>query len=156
MVISIVIVLVVLGGFYLMLGGQKEVVEEVPIVDEEVAEEIEELPEEIPETAPSTHTVEITSSGFSPKNLEIKQGDTVVFVNKDDSTQWPASDVHPTHKSYPGSGISKCGTSEEQNIFDACKGLEQDESYSFTFNEEGSWNYHNHFSPGLKGTIVVS
>ena len=100
--------------------------------------------------------IEITSSGFNPKNLEINVGNSVKFVNKDSENHWPASAIHPTHTVYPGSNINKCGTGEESLIFDACKGLSQGESYSFTFNEKGSWGYHDHLSPSLRGTIVVN
>ena len=63
--------------------------------------------------------------------------------------------MHPTHTAYPGSGIEKCGTDEEEGIFDACKGLEEGESFSFVFNEAGSWNYHNHLSPGQFAKVIV-
>ena len=99
--------------------------------------------------------VEITSSGFSPKTLEINQGDKVNFVNKDSQVHWPATAVHPSHTVYPGSDIKKCNSAEQSNIFDACKGLGQGESFSFTFNEKGSWSYHDHLT-GFKGTIVVN
>ncbi|MEM3074850.1 MAG: hypothetical protein QW727_02830 [Candidatus Pacearchaeota archaeon] len=101
------------------------------------------------------HTIEITSEGFSPSILIIKVGETVNFVNKMSSPSWPASDIHPTHTIYPGSDIKKCGTSEEIKLFDACKGILRDEIYSFTFNEKGSWNYHDHLNPRLKGKIIV-
>lgn len=114
------------------------------------------LPSPTAGTGAQTHTVEITSSGFSPKTLEIKQGDTVVFLNKDTNPHWPASAMHPTHTVYPGSGISKCGTSEQSMIFDACEEINQGESFTFTFNEIGSWNYHDHLNPGaFFGTIKV-
>ncbi len=101
----------------------------------------------IPET--KENTVEITSAGFNPSTVTIKAGDKVTFTNKDTSTHWPASAVHPTHTDYPETG--GCIGSK----FDACKGLAQGESWSFTFNEKGSWNYHDHLNPSLKGTIVV-
>ena len=41
------------------------------------------------------------------------------------------------------------------SIFDTCKGLKKGESYEFTFNEIGSWKYHNHLNPGQQGTVVV-
>ncbi len=104
---------------------------------------------------PASYKVTITSSGFSPSTLSIKQGDTIIFTNKQSSLSWPASAVHPTHTVYPGSDIDKCGTAEEQNNFDACSGLNLDETYTFTFNEKGSWGYHDHLNPGLRGTIVV-
>lgn len=107
-------------------------------------------------TGPQEYTIEITSSGFSPKTLDIKKGDTVTFINKGSSNSWPASVIHPTHLAYPGSDINKCGTEEEVNIFDACRELGNGETYSFTFNEIGSWSYHNHLNPSKTGTIIVS
>lgn len=102
-----------------------------------------------------TPTVEITSKGFSPKTLTISQGDTVKFINKDIEKHWPASDVHPTHTKYPGSGIDKCDTLDEYYIFDACRGFAQGEEFSFPFDEIGTWKYHDHLNPEIKGTIIV-
>lgn len=118
----------------------------VPITMEE-----EVVVEEIPEG----NVVVITSAGFEPKTLSIKKSKIVTWINKDTRKHWPASDIHPTHTVYPGSGIVKCGTPEAENIFDACKGLEQGESYSFKFDEVGFWDYHDHLRPSLKGTIIV-
>ncbi len=106
-------------------------------------------------TLPKENTVEIILSGFNPETLIVKQGTTVTFVNKDSKDHWPASAVHPTHQLYPGSDISKCGTSEKNMIFDACRGLKSGESWQFTFNEKGSWKYHDHLTPSLRGTIIV-
>jgi len=101
------------------------------------------------------NTILITSTGFDPETLSVGVGSAVTFVNKDTSSHWPASVVHPTHTAYPGSGISKCGTPEESNIFDACRELGQEETFIFIFNEEGSWNYHDHLRPGRTGKIIV-
>lgn len=104
---------------------------------------------------PKTSTVEITADGFTPATLSISQGDTVTFINKDIEKHWPASNIHPTHTKYPGSGIDKCGTLDEYYIFDACHGLEEGEQYSFPFDEIGTWKYHDHLNPEIKGTIIV-
>lgn len=127
-----------------------------------VAEEQEQIPEqqqplenppleEEPalEEESEDYTIEITSIGFNPKSLSIDAGDRVTFVNKDSKPHWPASDVHPTHTVYPESG--GCIGSK----FDACKGLGEGESYSFRFNEKGSWDYHDHLRPSSGGTISV-
>lgn len=98
---------------------------------------------------PPDNTIKITSSGFEPKTLSVKAGTTVTFVNEDSNEHWPASAVHPTHAAYPESG--GCIGSK----FDACKGLAQGESFSFTFNEKGSWKYHDHLRTSSTGTIVV-
>ena len=100
-------------------------------------------------TNSGAHIVEITSSGFSPSTLTINSGDTVTFTNKDTAEHWPASAVHPTHVAYPESG--GCIGSK----FDACKNLAAGESWSFTFNQVGTWKYHDHLNPGTTGTIVV-
>lgn len=104
---------------------------------------------------PDEYTVEITENGFSPSSLTIFRGDRVKFVNIGSSPSWPASAVHPTHKVYPGSNIEKCGTVEENLIFDACEGLAPGEDYTFEFNEIGTWSYHDHLHANLRGTIVV-
>ena len=102
------------------------------------------------------NVVEISEAGFFPQTIEINQGESVIFVNTENEKHWPATNVHPTHKGYPGSDISKCGSEEENAIFDSCKGLQQEESYTFIFNEEGTWGYHDHLNPGLTGNIVVN
>ncbi|MBI2451893.1 hypothetical protein HYV50_02320 [Candidatus Pacearchaeota archaeon] len=99
--------------------------------------------------------IQITSSGFSPGTLEIKQGETVTFINKDSARHWPATNVHPSHRIYPGSDREKCGTAEQSRIFDACRGLSREESYQFTFTEIGAWGYHDHLNPSFTGTIVI-
>ncbi|MDP3934756.1 MAG: hypothetical protein Q8Q46_00815, partial [Candidatus Giovannonibacteria bacterium] len=68
-------------------------------------------------------------------------GGKVTWVNKSQSQIWPASNPHPIHTDYPG--------------FDASRGLANGESYSFTFDKVGSWNYHNHLNPGMKGEVKV-
>ncbi len=99
--------------------------------------------------ATTENTIEITASGFAPNTLTVSAGTIVTFINKDSQQHWPASAVHPTHSAYPESG--GCIGSK----FDACKPLAQGESFSFTFNEKGTWKYHDHLNPAMTGTIIV-
>lgn len=103
------------------------------------------------------HTITITAEGFSPSNLTINEGDTVIWANEDKAEHWPASAMHPTHTAYPGSNIEKCGTQEEINIFDACMGLDQGQRWAFRFSEKGEWAYHDHLNPRAPffGTVIV-
>ncbi|MEK6934039.1 MAG: hypothetical protein AABW75_04130 [Nanoarchaeota archaeon] len=116
---------------------------------------------------PKEYTIEITSSGFSPNNLEIKQGDSVTWINKDSKEHWPASASHPTHTVYTGGNYNEAGSymgsqackSEsiaKTGAFDPCKGLGKEENWSFVFNEKGSWSYHDHLVSGRFGKIIVS
>ncbi|MEK9184849.1 MAG: hypothetical protein AAB866_01640 [Patescibacteria group bacterium] len=117
----------------------------------EVSEESEITTEQETTTTPRTYTIEILSSGFSPSTLTINSGDVVTWTNRDSySSHWPASAIHPAHSVYPETG--GCIGSK----FDACQGLSNGETYSFTFNEKGTWKYHDHLNPSETGTIIVS
>ncbi|MFH0806375.1 MAG: hypothetical protein V1885_01475 [Candidatus Brennerbacteria bacterium] len=101
------------------------------------------------------HTVRITANGFEPASLIIKKGDIVTWVNESGRNVWPASAMHPTHKVYPGSDISKCGSAEAANIFDSCQGISTGGSWSFIFNEVGTWKYHDHLRATVFGSVAV-
>ena len=132
---------------------QNENTEEEINNEEEAIQEEDEI--EIPTNEIKEVTIEMSSSGFSPNSIEIEVGTKVNFLNVGTRNIWPASDHHPTHTVYPDSGITKCGTSEEENIFDSCKGISPGETYSFVFNEIGTWDYHDHLRSSLSGTIIV-
>jgi plastocyanin len=86
-------------------------------------------------------TVRMTANGFSPRVLTVRKGQTVEFVNDSGTDYWPASDPHPTHTDYPA--------------FVAPNTVLPGSSWSFTFDRVGRFGYHNHLSPGTRGTIVV-
>lgn len=89
---------------------------------------------------PLTATVEYTGSGFAPQNVTIRLGGTVTWVNKTGSL-WVASNPHPSHTDLPG---LSSGT------------IPMNGTYAFTFNQAGTWGYHNHLSAGFGGTVTVS
>ncbi|MAG47110.1 hypothetical protein CL617_00770 [archaeon] len=93
--------------------------------------------------------IEFSDGKYKPSTLTIKKGETVIFLNNDISSTWPASNIHPTHGQYPEEG--GCIGSN----FDACKPLKTGENYSFTFTEVGSWKFHDHVKPSAKGSIIV-
>ncbi|MBI2141023.1 hypothetical protein HYU16_01225 [Candidatus Woesearchaeota archaeon] len=131
-----------------------EAVETQPPVASPVPEQPTEPQEQQqPSAAAGVRTVLITATGFNPQTLTIKAGETVLFLNQDTAQHWPASAVHPTHVVYPEPG--GCIGSK----FDSCKGLATGEPFMFTFNEKGSWKYHDHLNccsdPAFFGTIVV-
>lgn len=88
------------------------------------------------------HTVSLRSEGFYPAELTIRQGDRVRFISQvGRNFFWPASDIHPTHKTYPA--------------FDPQQPLARDEAWTFQFTEPGRWTYHDHLSPSSVGVISV-
>jgi len=85
--------------------------------------------------------VQITSLGFSPKEITVAAGTTVKFTNSDTRIHTVASTPHPIHTDLPGFESSSLAPSE---------------SYSFTFAKIGDWGYHDHLNPSIKGTVKVS
>ena len=106
-------------------------------------------------TSGTAHTIEMSAGGFSPDSLTVKVGDTVVFLSVDGSNRWPASAFHPTHTAYPGSNIQKCSTAEKAGIFDSCAGVPEGQSWSFKFDEKGTWAYHDHDDSKVFGKVIV-
>lgn len=102
------------------------------------------------------YRVNYTDSGFESHSVAIRRGDTVIFTNTSSQGMWVASDFHPIHSAYPGSGLSKCGSLDRTKIFDSCASVNAGETYSFVFNEVGTWSYHNHVRPSHGGAITVS
>ncbi|MEK7649464.1 MAG: cupredoxin domain-containing protein [Patescibacteria group bacterium] len=79
---------------------------------------------------------------YTPKNLRIKVGERITFINEDASeVYWPASNIHPTHEIY--------------SEFDPQKPVPTGSSWSFVFNKKGEWRYHDHLFPEITGSIVV-
>jgi plastocyanin len=95
-----------------------------------------------PPSSSGDATINISGGNYSPSTLTIKKGSKVTFTNTDTALRWPASNPHPTHTDYAG--------------FDPRKGLALNETYSFTFNNVGSWRFHDHLNPSKGGTIIVT
>jgi plastocyanin len=89
-----------------------------------------------------SNTVELRKDGFYPSVLTIKLGQTVKFTSGLNRPFWPASNEHPSHSIYPE--------------FDPKAPIDPSLSWSFTFDKIGTWRYHDHLSPALTGTIVVT
>lgn len=87
-------------------------------------------------TAQETNTVEISDFAFSPATIRVKKGTTVTWTNRDDA----GHDITPT------SGADD---------FKASELLSKDESYSFTFNTVGSYEYKCSPHPYMKGVVEV-
>lgn len=91
--------------------------------------------------APQAAVVIYTDNGYSPAELRVKAGTTVIFKNQSSGPVRTASNPHPVHTDLPG--------------FDAKAGTAPGESYSFKFTQKGTWGYHNHLEPSDGGQIIV-
>ena len=91
---------------------------------------------------PNSWLIEFTDEGFTPKRLDIEVGQQVRFVNRSESSLWPASNIHPTHQVLAE--------------FDAGNPIGADDIWAFTFEKPGFWRYHNHMAPEHSGLIVAT
>lgn len=148
-----------LGGIFLFSSpgsapttteeGQDQGVEEMLEAEEgagEVAGQPEPLPGEEGEESEEgeqaeTVIISYTDNGFTPSTVTVSSGTTVVFENNSSQSMRVASDPHPVHTALPE--------------FDARQGVAFDQSYDFTFTQEGSWGFHNHLAPQHGGTVIV-
>lgn len=95
---------------------------------------------ESPAAQQSQNTVTLTSDGFSPATLTIKTGGTVTWVNKSGETATVNSDPHPTHTDY---ALLNLGNFPDGGTL------------TLTFDKPGTFGYHNHLNPSVRGTITV-
>ncbi len=92
------------------------------------------------EEATEKKTVEIEDFVFSPKELTVKRGTTITWVNKGAAAHWIGSNPHPMHTLFPEL---------------ASGALANGQSYSFTFQKIGTIDYHCHMHPSMRGKITV-
>lgn len=104
---------------------------------------------------PSEATIAYSSQGFSPSNVTVQLGATVMFVNQTGDRMWVASAMHPGHEVFDGTALAEhCAAGYNGPApLDQCSA---GASYSFTFLKAGTWGYHNHANASHFGSITVS
>lgn len=91
-------------------------------------------------TQNSTTEVTLTGAGYSPSEIKIKAGSTVIWANKSGKEATVNSDPHPTHFLWPFLNLG--------NFADG-------QNFSVKFEKSGVYTYHNHFDPNHKGKVIV-
>lgn len=90
--------------------------------------------------AKKTHAVDIKDFAFTPSELKIKTGDSVIFTQRDGTIHTVDTDPHPQHTQLLG--------------FDSGS-LSQGQSYTHTFTKAGTFSYHCSPHPNMTAKIVV-
>lgn len=84
--------------------------------------------------------IKITSSGFSPKSITIKMGESVTWENTDTENHTVNSDNHPTHTLFTFLNLGVIKPTEKKSATPA---------------KAGTFTYHDHLNPSLTGSITV-
>jgi plastocyanin len=82
---------------------------------------------------PATHTVTIEGTKFTPADLSVKPGDSIVWVNKDP---------------YPHTATSKTGGFDSHDIA-------SEKSWKYVARKKGDFPYICTIHPSMKGTLHV-
>jgi plastocyanin len=82
----------------------------------------------------ATANVNITATGFTPSNVAIRAGDTVVWKNTDTAEHQVVSSTG----AFPASPV-----------------LKSNETYSYRFGTPSAYSYHDGRKPASEGTVVV-
>jgi plastocyanin len=98
-------------------------------------------------------SVTYTATGFSPKSVTIKRGQSVTWTNQGGGNMWVASAPHPQHTAYSGTSLDDHCPDANNDSLDACGAKNV---YTFTFDKAGTWQYHNHAAPSNFGTVIVT
>ncbi len=82
---------------------------------------------------PAEHEIAMKNVKYSPANLEIKVGDTVIWTNEDDHDHTVVADDDSFESEKIGRG----------------------ETFKHTFKKKGKFKYSCSYHPRMKGTITV-
>lgn len=146
-IIILITILVLIGGFLLFKVNVQAPVENNSQQNNELKQSNE--------TSTNNYDIIYTNSGYSPKTLTIKLGDTVTWKNESSHGMWTSSAIHPTHIIYSGTSLDEHCPDTQNNSFDECQSDKSGTSWSFTFDKKGIWKYHNHVLASDFGTIIV-
>ena len=101
-----------------------------------------EMGKSMPGMAMPMETIRYNNEGYVPANITVKAGTMVMFVNESDQDMWAASNGHPAHTDLP--------------TFDQFEFSPKGSQYVYTFDQVGSWKYHDHIAPIYGGVITVT
>lgn len=138
-IIASVLVLVLILGGWILMRPKKPVTEVTPTPVSTATESA--LPSATEGALiQQVSAVKITSSGFVPKAITVKVGESISWENTDTAAHTVNSDNHPTHLLYPFLNV---GT------------IKPGETKSLTPSKAGTFTYHDHLNPSLTGSITV-
>ncbi len=130
---AVVILVIVLAGWYLTRPKQTA----APAVSSTPAPTVEASSGAMMQ---EKNMVSITSSGFSPKDITVKVGESVTWENTDSADHTVNSDPHPTHTLYPFLNVGLIKPTEKKSV---------------EFTKAGKYTYHDHLNPSLTGSVTV-
>ncbi|MEX0621870.1 MAG: cupredoxin domain-containing protein [Candidatus Woykebacteria bacterium] len=142
LLIAIIIIIVIAGGFLLFRSFSDQ--PDVEVTQAPTATTSATPSAGVGEQSEEATTITYTSSGFSPSDVTVKSGDTITWMNNSDQEVQVGVDPHPIHtgdRELSGDGFVLT--------------LQPGEQANVTMTTAGPHGYHNHLNSGQRGTITV-
>lgn len=133
LLIGIVALIVVFGAF-IFLGNKN-----TNTPSSTGTSEVTIAPTAVKESGQITNVI-LGDSDFVPKDITVKTGTTVVWINKSGKSATVNSYDHPTHKLYPFLNLGEFASGSSVQI---------------VVEKAGKYSYHNHLNPSETGTITA-
>ena len=92
----------------------------------------------------SAATITFAGGSVSPATVTIKSGESITWENKGTSAVQVASNPHPTHTD-----------NRELTSGQSTLSLEAGALETVSLTKKGTWGFHDHLNPSVKGTVVV-
>ncbi|MBI2613709.1 MAG: cupredoxin domain-containing protein [Candidatus Levybacteria bacterium] len=125
-----IVALIVIFGAFILLGNKKTSL--TTSIEKSTPTQVQILKENV--------TVTLSDSGFTPKDITVKAGTRIIWVNKSGKAATVNSDDHPTHRLYPFLNLGEFADSSSVQVI---------------VEKAGKYNYHNHYSASETGTITA-
>jgi plastocyanin len=91
-------------------------------------------------TVKTQEVINVTKNGFEPKELTVKTGTRVIWINKSGEPATVNSDNHPSHLLFSFLNLGEFNDGSSVQVI---------------FDKSGVYTYHNHLNPNQTGTITV-
>lgn len=137
-ILLIIVALIVAFGAFTFLGNKDT--NQTPTKSSESVSSEKTTKTAVTQPSSQIVTVILTDSEFSPKDITIKVGIRVVWVNKSGKAATVNSDDHPTHRLYSFLNLGEFPNSSSLQV---------------VFDKSGKYGYHNHNNTSETGTVTV-
>jgi plastocyanin len=133
-ILLVIIVLTVALGAFTFFGNKKSSPTATPSMKSQESSKAVATPNN------PTVTVALKDSGFVPKDITVKAGTRVVWINKSGTATTVSSDDHPTHRLYPFLNLGEFADGSSVQV---------------VVEKVGKYSYHNHLNASEAGTITA-
>ncbi len=135
-ILLLIVVLIVALGAFTFLGNKKM----SPTTKPESMKSQETTKPVVTQPSNPVVNVVLTNTGFLPKNITLKAGTKVIWVNKSGKTATVSSDDHPTHRLYPFLNLGEFADGSSVQV---------------VVEKAGKYSYHNHLNASETGIITA-